>query len=915
MANDVVLKLAIEGARAVRGEIENVDVSIGQLAKAGATAAKAMTGMFIGFAASQTIGKIISVQREFDVLKSSLVTVTGSSAAAAREMAWIKTFAKETPFGLAQATQGFVKMKALGLDPTLQSLTSFGNTASAMGKDLSQMVEAVADASTGEFERLKEFGIKASAQGSQVKLTFQGVTTTVGNSAKEITGYLEGLGNNQFAGAMALRAATLDGAIAGLTDTWDELFRTVSSKGAGSIIFDSVTVATRAIEDATTILNSMTSAASANAKEAGAMGTVQEALAKVFETVAVLGLNVKYVLTQVWMELRGLEAQAEQILSGNFAAAAAIHEKMVADSAAARREVDATTAAILSARDAVTTSASVNAQAQARIQRQGGEAAKTATQAHVTDLKAAAAEAQKQSEVLARLSGFTGNYADEVNRLSAMHKNGLLTQEAYNRAVNELVNSQPGVKAVLDQREKAAEDGLKAAEASAKVLASAAKAADAYRDANLKDLSVLEESNTKLAEHNQEIGLSAEALDLLRLRRLDDALATEEQVRSLMNLQNSSQEEIDMMERRIKLLKEQRNLTAAGQDGEAASKAAKSAADEWKRTSDSINQSLTDALMRGWESGKGFAENFRDTVVNMFKTLVLQPVISAIVSPVSMGVSSMMGLSGAANAAGGASGGAAAAVNGASMLSSMKGWMTDFGGSAASSAGSLGSWLSTSSNSTLQELGGAIGRNTAAIGNFATNAGYVYAAVSAIDAASRGKWGQAIGTGVGAIWGPLGSAIGGALGGWIDSAFGGGHEYTTGSGISGKFSNAGFSGRNYQSWRNDGSSGFFGIGGSGSSSGTNYSAMSRDATDSLGSGFASIQFAASAMAMSLGLDAKRVLGYSKDITLALSGDAEANKKAIADLFASIADEVAVAVAPSIGSLAKNGETASTTLAR
>jgi diaminopimelate decarboxylase len=68
----------------------------------------------------------------------------------------------ETPFGLAQATQGFVKMKALGLDPTRAALTSFGNTASAMGKDLNQMIEAVADASTGEFERLKEFGIKAS---------------------------------------------------------------------------------------------------------------------------------------------------------------------------------------------------------------------------------------------------------------------------------------------------------------------------------------------------------------------------------------------------------------------------------------------------------------------------------------------------------------------------------------------------------------------------------------------------------------------------------------------------------------------------------------------------------------------------------------------------------------------------------
>ena len=34
-----------------------------------------------------------------------------------------------------------------------------------MGKSLNQMIEAVADATTGEFERLKEFGIKARTHG------------------------------------------------------------------------------------------------------------------------------------------------------------------------------------------------------------------------------------------------------------------------------------------------------------------------------------------------------------------------------------------------------------------------------------------------------------------------------------------------------------------------------------------------------------------------------------------------------------------------------------------------------------------------------------------------------------------------------------------------------------------------------
>lgn len=84
---------------------------------------------------------------------------------------------------------------------------------------------------------------------------------------------------------------------------------------------------------------------------------------------------------------------------------------------------------------------------------------------------------------------------------------------------------------------------------------------------------------------------------------------------------------------------------------ESSAAVAKVVRDDWAKTADQINQSLTDALMRGFESGKGFAQNMRDTLVNMFKTLVLRPVISAVLAPVG-GM-----IAGAANAATGGGGG------------------------------------------------------------------------------------------------------------------------------------------------------------------------------------------------------------------------------------------------------------------
>ena len=198
---------------------------------------------------SQGLTKLVDVTREFDVLNAGLITATKSAEGAAIAFEAIQDFAATTPYDLQQATDGFTKLVNLGLTPSERALTSYGNTASAMGKDLNQMIEAVADASTMEFERLKEFGIKARQEGDNVSFTFQGVTTTVKKNAAEIEGYLMALGENQFAGAMQTRMDSLDGAMSNLGDSWNSLFREISQAGVGDAIESSVRQATAAIDE------------------------------------------------------------------------------------------------------------------------------------------------------------------------------------------------------------------------------------------------------------------------------------------------------------------------------------------------------------------------------------------------------------------------------------------------------------------------------------------------------------------------------------------------------------------------------------------------------------------------------------------------------------------------------------------
>lgn len=255
--------LATIGFRAETSDLDKADRKLKKLADTGQKTEKktdksmgVLSGGFaklagavgVAYAAISQLQQLTTISRQFDVLNAQLITATGSAESAGIAFGVLQSFAAETPYDLQQTVKAFNQLVNLGLTPSEKALKSYGNTAAAMGKDLSQLVEAVADATTGEFERLKEFGIKSKSEGDQVSFTFRGMTTTVKKSADEIETYLMSLGENEFAGAMEERAKTLDGALSNLGDTWDNLYLTVSQAGVGSAISSSVRTATDAIQ-------------------------------------------------------------------------------------------------------------------------------------------------------------------------------------------------------------------------------------------------------------------------------------------------------------------------------------------------------------------------------------------------------------------------------------------------------------------------------------------------------------------------------------------------------------------------------------------------------------------------------------------------------------------------------------------
>lgn len=272
-------------ARDSSKKIGNSFSEVGTMASKAMPMVAGLAGSITGLAASYiTLDRVIGAQRTYDKQIAGLETATKSANNAKEAYAALSKFATETPYGMDQAVEAFTKLVNLGLTPSERALRSYGNTASAMGKDLMQFIEAVADAATGEFERLKEFGIKASKQGDQVAFTFQGTTTKIKNNAASIEDYLMKIGENEFAGAMEKRMDSLDGALANLEDSWNSLYLAISKAGVGSLVRDATELASGGVQGLTDLVSS---------------GAIETALAGMGKAFGVFGGDAKTEMQEI----------------------------------------------------------------------------------------------------------------------------------------------------------------------------------------------------------------------------------------------------------------------------------------------------------------------------------------------------------------------------------------------------------------------------------------------------------------------------------------------------------------------------------------------------------------------------------------------------------------------------------------
>lgn len=605
-------------------------------AAAGANLARSFVGVAAAFGAglgiTELARKLVDTERVTGSLMASLEVATGSAENARKAFAALAQLGTELPESLNDVTKAFTMMVNRGLDPSQAAIKSYANTASAMNKSLMQMVEAVADAATGSFVRLEEFGIKARTQGDKIAFTFKGTTKTVQNNADAISNYLKALGENDFAGMAEKKMATLDGAISNLGDSWDGLFRTINETGLGAVMGDVVRSITSAIGDVT------------NAIKSGQVAGVIDAVGikfKVVADIAVAGFatiidaakgayglwymihdnflgyfgssmndasnelidafkrapeNIKAFIQLIVVEVLSL---SEKVAAVGVAMKESLNPLNVLDGSAMKKlgtEMaringvrDDSIAAILQERDATT------------------EAAKAAMDKAAADRKA---------------------YENRVQELENLGK-----YKVEGDKVNELTKEQ--TKAIEELAKKEADR----AENIADLVASMTREADLMGEQS-KEAQIRYDIEKQLLDVKGGIN-GAEAESLINAARMVD-------------LKKKELDDTEELNKKIQ------------SDVEEQTQWALDSVEEWgneaQKQADEISQSLTDALMRGFESGKGFAQNLKDAFQNMFKTLIIKPVIQPIMDKAAGLIQGLMG---------GLSAGANMAIAGAAIVGSL----------------------------------------------------------------------------------------------------------------------------------------------------------------------------------------------------------------------------------------------------
>lgn len=230
--------------------------------------------------------------------------------------------------------------------------------------------------------------------------------------------------------------------------------------------------------------------------------------------------------------------------------------------------------------------------------------------------KELASEQAKLNDLLQKGGGFSATYAEKL-ALLAKYQSKIPVDE-YRAAVEKLILTE-----------------TEAGKTAAKHAEEVAKLQDTFREEDAKRAANLQIQNEELQFQSSLLGKTALEQAALTAQREEEKKVREEildlTTKQAQAEQDGNQWAVTAIQDRINMLESE---AAARKEAAAGIAMQKEIQQQWGNISADIERALTDSLMRGFDSGKNFADSLKDYIKNAFESLairiLLQPVMGVV---------------------------------------------------------------------------------------------------------------------------------------------------------------------------------------------------------------------------------------------------------------------------------------------
>lgn len=204
MAKKIEVILELE-TRDFDAGVRKVNTGINKVENSAKGLGSTLKGIGAALAGGFAVKGVVDATLKMEEFRTTLTAYLGDQEAANAAIANLSELANKLPQDLDDVTQAFIILKRNGVDTANESIEAFAKVAAGNGKSMEQLAEGVADALTGEFERLKEFGIKVSKENDQFVMRMADGSQKIVDSTAEVIETLreQGEEGGKFAGVVA----------------------------------------------------------------------------------------------------------------------------------------------------------------------------------------------------------------------------------------------------------------------------------------------------------------------------------------------------------------------------------------------------------------------------------------------------------------------------------------------------------------------------------------------------------------------------------------------------------------------------------------------------------------------------------------------------------------------------------------